>query len=224
VPLEELLKLLIDRRFGWRFANQFRFAEGRTAAEIKRLPQEWRHAAQALEDATGVLLHRWEWHRATIAKGHALIGKEADFVHELVGGDEGPSVRVGGGRIEFAQDDFARLRVAIVVLQHAAATVEGLPVDEAGYDENHRIFVPGRRRSPFEASAAEELVVFFRHHASRPLYEHVGRLLAATFPSLSNWRRARGKTRWSDYVKVLIGLKGRRRGMQLASNGQKSHV
>ena len=97
----------------------------------------------------------------------------------------------------------SRPRMPWGMVSSSARTIEGRSWRTAEDGAGRRIFTQGPRRKLWiEAACARALVKLFRHETGRALYEHVGDLLIATFPSLAQW--AHGAKRPRDRVKDLL--------------------
>src|SRR5205807_8224210 len=89
-------------------------------------------------------------------------------------------------------------------LRKAAATIRGLDWQNAETPDGRRIFGPHRRQALFvERECAVALLDLFQRETGHRLYDYVGALLAATFPSLESWGRSR--SRYRNLVKKLVG-------------------
>jgi hypothetical protein len=212
VPLPELLLLLRNQRLDWRFVNSFRLFEGRDAKDIERLPAICRQSAEALHDAAGVLVQRWRYHllcRDKATTEGTAVDPEWNETYELVAA---AAVLTGSPDAPFLdlEECEARLlgeiRIAVAVLRRAGATIERLPLREGRYQQGSRILGRGPRRMEYEAYAARQLIEFLQRETSLRLYDYVGPLLRATFPTLKGWRDTEG-TRMRDRVKQLIGAR-----------------
>src|SRR5207249_3990303 len=91
-------------------------------------------------------------------------------------------------------------RRASLLLRRTAAQMRLLPWVHARDDLGRPLLLKKgpRRRLVTEALAARDLISFIQSKTHRHLYDEVGWLLWATFPSLGAWRSPRGKTRLRD--------------------------
>ncbi len=77
----------------------------------------------------------------------------------------------------------AQIRTTVALLRKAARTIGRFRWPDAVDDSGRRFFARGRRpQFATEAACARRLVDYFKADTNQPLYEHVGQLLAATFP------------------------------------------
>jgi hypothetical protein len=218
IELQPLLERLRDHRLRWRFTNPAWLFDKRTTEDFRKMPKILDAAARFLEDGGALFVARstsWVSERF----GEALRGRSIDW-DALSSADYEEIERIGlemdGGiarqRSAISKDE-AQLealvanqsQVAALLLRRTAAKVRLLPWRKVTDDRGHRIFKAGpRRKQVIEATAARDLVSFFRREAGRALYDHVGRLLWATFPTLADWQSMHGEKRLRDHVKQLL--------------------
>jgi hypothetical protein len=222
IPLTPLLKRLQHHRLRWRFTNPSHLFDERTVQDIKRIPNTLEVAARFLEDGGATFVARstsWKTERfdrilrggpidsdGSLSVDYSEINKSGVSMDGAVRGTASPRDSVQWEEVMTKQS-----RAAALLLRRTAAKMRLLPWPSVTDDRGVAVFKSGpRRRQVVEAAAARDLVAFFKDQTSRgnaagrSLYEHVGWLLWATFPSLKGWRSAHASKRLQDHVKQLL--------------------
>ena len=229
-----LLEILRQNRLRWRFDNVWRMFQDRRLKELETWPGSLEQAADQLALAKPLLLHEWcDAIAALFSDGREIQIAEEDGQSAILVSTELPESarpdtavglsecleRVEVGRLAMLGDArinetsghmevgfYDQIDQAIAVLRKSAMTLRRRDL-KAGRDAvtGKPIFGPGpRRKFSHEADCARELVDFFESETGRPLYDHVGRLLRATFPESCGRWSSRGEKRLRDRVKQLL--------------------
>jgi hypothetical protein len=194
-----------------------------TAANIVELTaplvcQEWASDAEELQEETGgdlqALMRLCEGlgevpTSVPEAKVHDELLRQQTRLEQLEVADLSLTLQEMGLAVRQA------VTLSAAILRKFAATMRRIDWRTAQDGDERPIFGRHRRQRSFvERECARVLIATFEHETGRPLYDHVGTLLVATFPSLQGWPRRRD-TRLRDRVKQLVGLRKpakRRRG------------
>lgn len=242
VEVETILNMLATFRLRWAVGDPhmlFRFK----ATDIASFPRQLEISAMILDLAAPLLCQEWAESAHEIQGNGTAVDQDAfERLRASATPRELPATATGGevdAELLRAQTEVERLEVAglgsmlaekglnarqamgvaSAVLRKAAATIGRLDWANAENVEGRPIYGPHRRQELFvERECASALVTIFEYETERPLYDYVGALLAATFPSLAHWarphRRGRGEARHArlrDRVKQLIGARRARR-------------
>jgi len=221
VPIIQLLEILARYRLTWRFANSWPLFANWSIKKVNSMPKKLEEAARFLEDAgayvsvlaTLALLDDLEASLDEREPFNVVQQEEEQFAFRRDGGFSPPTTL---NRADEARDTLildrvvkfpwaSQLLTAVNLLRLVASAVSsGVNWQEVRNTYGKRIFNRGRRRAQaLEAAAAHDLVAFFQAQAGRPLYDYVGVLLSATFPTLRGWQGG-GEKRIRDNVKQLL--------------------
>ncbi len=208
VDLGSLFAFLAERRLTWRYGNPFSPFRQWSVDQLEAMPEKLKRTADDVEEAKQFLIDymglSWSLaHEEASSDGESSSGfREEDAPLMFINSFTGEPTKT----FRWEKSFFATAES----LRSVASTVASVDWRHWRDPNGRPLFKPGRRGTlAYEADTGHVLVNVFQRETGNALYEYVGLLLRATFPTLRDWQSSPpdigepGK-RMRDRVKSLL--------------------